>query len=100
MEDQMSTSSRAQESFKLSRKTYKTLAPNPLDSIGVPVVNAYAAPDSMSVSTICDSDGEITWHDGKSQLGPDDLLSPEEDWEKYGMRKSKKCKFVSGVSIT
>ena len=63
MEDQMSTSSRPQKSSKSSRKTYKTIAPNPVDSIGVPVVNAYAAPDSMSVSTKSDSDDETSWHD-------------------------------------
>lgn len=68
MEGQTPKISRPQNPSKSSRRTYSTTAPSPIDSIDIPVVNAYAAPDSMSISTNSDIDDEISWHDGKSQL--------------------------------
>ena len=52
------------------------------------------------MSTASQSEDDMSYHDGKSQWDPHDLLSPEEELEAFGMGRPKKARSVSGVSIT
>ena len=81
------------------RQTYKSTVPNLPESFSFPVVNAYAAPDSMSTASQSEYE-DMTYYDGKSQLDPHDLLSPEEELEALGMGRPKKARSLSGVPNT